>query len=175
MHMPQDVFHATDYRVVRMDCPVVATLHDALPIKHPEWCNPRLRGMKNWLQRKAAQKADHVIAVSHYAIDELVDCFGVDERRISVVPNGVDEEWLEAPAPAARWRPRWKPWPAAGLLPVRRHPAAAQERRAPAGCLPGAAASRARRAPAGHRRQCRRPLRRAAAPHRRGKCRTAPA
>jgi alpha-1,3-rhamnosyl/mannosyltransferase len=100
MHMPQDVFHATDYRVVRMDCPVVATLHDALPIKHPEWCNPRFRSIKNWLQRKAAQKADHVIAVSHYAIEELVECFGVDERRISVVPNGVDEEWL-APPPAA--------------------------------------------------------------------------
>jgi alpha-1,3-rhamnosyl/mannosyltransferase len=98
IHMPADVFHATDYRVVRMDCPVVATLHDALPIKHPEWCNPRLRGMKNWLQRKAAQKADHVIAVSHYAVEELVECFGVDERRISVVLNGVDEEWL-APAP----------------------------------------------------------------------------
>jgi alpha-1,3-rhamnosyl/mannosyltransferase len=98
MHMPLDVFHVTDYRVVRMDCPVVATLHDALPIKHPEWCNPRLRGLKNWLQRKAAQKADHVIAVSHYAVEELVDCFGVDERSISVVPNGVDEEWLQ-PAP----------------------------------------------------------------------------
>jgi alpha-1,3-rhamnosyl/mannosyltransferase len=98
IHMPADVFHATDYRVVRMDCPVVATLHDALPIKHPEWCNPRLRGMKNWLQRKAAQKADHVIAVSQYAIEELVECFGIDEQKISVVPNGVDEEWLE-PAP----------------------------------------------------------------------------
>jgi len=101
VHMPLDVFHAPDYRVVRMDCPVVATLHDALPISHPEWCNPRLRGLKNWLQRKAAQKADHVIAVSQYAVEELVEHFGVDERRISVVPNGVDEAWLEAPAPAA--------------------------------------------------------------------------
>jgi hypothetical protein len=26
-----------------MDCPVVATLHDALPIKHPEWCSPPAR------------------------------------------------------------------------------------------------------------------------------------
>jgi len=97
VHMPADLFHVTDYRVVRMDCPVVATLHDALPIKHPEWCNPRLRGLKNWLQRKAAHKADHVIAVSQYAVAELVECFGIDERRISVVPNGVDEEWLDAP------------------------------------------------------------------------------
>jgi alpha-1,3-rhamnosyl/mannosyltransferase len=101
VHMPADVFHVTDYRVVRMDCPVVASLHDALPIKYPEWCNPRLRGLKNWLQRKAAQKADHVIALSHYTVDELVDCFGVDERRITVVPCGVDDEWLTPPDPRA--------------------------------------------------------------------------
>jgi alpha-1,3-rhamnosyl/mannosyltransferase len=97
VHMPVDVFHVTDYRVVRMDCPVVASLHDALPIKYPEWCNPRLRGLKNWLQKKAAQKADHVIALSHFAIDELVECFGIDERRITVVPCGVDREWFSAP------------------------------------------------------------------------------
>ena len=97
MHMPMDVFHVTDYRVVRMDCPVVATLHDALPIKYPEWCNPRLRGLKNWLQRKAAAKADHVIALSHFAIAELVECFGVDEGRVSVVPCGVDDDWLDTP------------------------------------------------------------------------------
>lgn len=101
VHLPADVFHVTDYRVVRMDCPVVASLHDALPLKHPEWCNPRLRGLKNWLQRKAAQKADRVIALSHYAVNELVECFGVDERRITVVPCGVDEAWLQAPDPHA--------------------------------------------------------------------------
>ncbi len=97
VHMPVDVFHVTDYRVVRMDCPVIASLHDALPVKHPEWCNPSLRGLKNWLQRKAAQKADHVIALSHFAIDELVECFGIDEHRITVVPCGVDDEWLDPP------------------------------------------------------------------------------
>lgn len=100
VHMPVDVFHVTDYRVVRMDCPVVASLHDALPIKFPEWCNPRLRGLKNWLQRKAAQKADRVIALSNYAVNELVECFGIDERRITVVPCGVDEAWFEPPAAA---------------------------------------------------------------------------
>jgi alpha-1,3-rhamnosyl/mannosyltransferase len=99
VHMPADLFHVTDYRVVRMDCPVVATLHDALPIKYPEWCSPRLRKLKNWLQRKAAQKADHVIALSHFAVEELVQCFGVDERRVSVVPCGVDDEWLREPEP----------------------------------------------------------------------------
>jgi glycosyltransferase involved in cell wall biosynthesis len=97
VHMPADIFHVTDYRIVRMDCPLVATLHDALPISHPEWCSARLRGMKNWLQRKATRKADHVIALSHFAIDELVSCFGIDPQRVSVVPCGVDDEWLQAP------------------------------------------------------------------------------
>ena len=101
VHMPADIFHVTDYRIVRMDCPLVATLHDALPISHPEWCSPRLRRMKNWMQRKATRKAEHVIALSHFAIDELVACFGIDPQRISVVPCGVDDEWLQAPAAEA--------------------------------------------------------------------------
>jgi alpha-1,3-rhamnosyl/mannosyltransferase len=101
MHMPVDIFHAPDYRLVRMDCPQVATLHDALPISHPEWCNPRWRRAKNWLQQAAARKADHVIAVSHFAIDELVRCFRIDPKRISVVHNGIDETWLTPPDPAA--------------------------------------------------------------------------
>ncbi|SFD73596.1 glycosyltransferase family 4 protein [Massilia yuzhufengensis] len=101
VHMPADLFHVTDYRIVRMDCPVVATLHDALPIKYPEWCNPRLRSVKNWLQRKATAKADHVIALSHFAIDELVECFGVNPNRVSVVYCGVDDEWLEPADPQA--------------------------------------------------------------------------
>jgi glycosyltransferase involved in cell wall biosynthesis len=101
MHMPVDIFHAPDYRVVRMDCPQVASLHDALPISHPEWCNPRLRRAKNWLQRAAARKADHVIALSRFAIDELVSCFGIDPDRISVVPCGIDEDWLTPPDAAA--------------------------------------------------------------------------
>lgn len=101
VHMPADIYHATDYRIVRMDCPVVATLHDALPVKYPEWCNPRLRQLKNFMQKKAARKAAHVIALSHFAIDELVECFGADERRISVVPCGVGDEWLQPGDPAA--------------------------------------------------------------------------
>lgn len=92
-----DIFHVTDYRVVRMNCPVVATLHDALPIKYPEWCNPNARRLKNWLQVKAAKKAQHIIAPSHFAIPELVECFGVQEKNISVVLQGVDEVWFEPP------------------------------------------------------------------------------
>lgn len=95
--LPIDLYHATDYRIVRMRCPVVATLHDAIPLKYPEWTRARLRGLKNWMQKTAAGKADRVIALSKYAVSELVECFGVDERRITVVPCGVAEQWHVEP------------------------------------------------------------------------------
>ncbi|WP_167761463.1 glycosyltransferase family 4 protein [Duganella callida] len=94
---PLDLFHATDYHIVRMDCPVVATLHDALPVSHPEWASPKLRKLKNWLQIRAARKAQHVITGSHYSIRELVQHFGIDEKKISVVHHGVAAHWLDAP------------------------------------------------------------------------------
>lgn len=99
MPMAADIFHATDYRIARMRCPVVATLYDALPVKHPHWCDPRLRKTGMWLRIHAARKADHVIALSQFAAAELVECFGIDARRISVVPCGVDEHWLQPCAP----------------------------------------------------------------------------
>lgn len=99
---PLDLFHATDYRIVRMDCPVVATLHDAVPVARPEWASPKLRKLKNWLQVRAAQKAQHVIAVSHYAVRELVEHFGVDQQRISVVHSGIGAEWHEPPSAEER-------------------------------------------------------------------------
>jgi glycosyltransferase involved in cell wall biosynthesis len=97
---PLDLFHATDHRIVRMDCPVVATLHDALPIVHPQWCAPRRRRLQNWLLVRAARKADHVIALSQHGVRELVEGYGLDQRRISVVHHGVDPAWFDVP-PAA--------------------------------------------------------------------------
>jgi alpha-1,3-rhamnosyl/mannosyltransferase len=99
---PLDLFHATDYRIVRMDCPLVATLHDALPISHPEWASPKLRKLKNWLQARAARKAQHVITGSHYSIRELVEHFGVDEQKISVVHHGVAAHWFDQPSAEER-------------------------------------------------------------------------
>lgn len=95
---PLDLFHATDHRIVRMDCPVVATLHDALPIAHPAWCAPRRRRLQNWMLVKAARKADHVIALSQHAVPELVGAYGIDARRVSVVHPGVAPAWFDAPA-----------------------------------------------------------------------------
>ena len=95
-----DIYHATDYLIPRLKAtPVVATLHDAVPLARPEWANPRLRRTKNWLLRRSAGSADLVIAISHAAVEELVEHYQLSETRIRVVPLGVDEFWFDAPSP----------------------------------------------------------------------------
>jgi alpha-1,3-rhamnosyl/mannosyltransferase len=93
-----DVYHATDYLAPKLArTPVVATLHDAIPLAYPHWANPRLRKLKNWLLRECAQAADAVIAISHAAVDELTEHFRIPVERIRVVPLGVHARWFEAP------------------------------------------------------------------------------
>ena len=91
-----DVYHATDARIPRLRrTPVCATIFDAIPLRHPEWANPRLRRMKNLALRKTAQWADHVIAISAAMIPELVEYYGMDAARITVTPLGVDARWFD--------------------------------------------------------------------------------
>lgn len=96
--MPLDIFHVTDYRAFPMSCPVVTTLYDAIPFVDPEMTNTRLRRLKNWMLKRSAHFADHVIAISHYAVKELVEHYEIPPNRISVIHCGVDEDWLDRPS-----------------------------------------------------------------------------
>ncbi len=91
-----DLFHATDYLIPRFNkIPVVATLHDAIMLKHPEWCNPHLRKLKNFLIKRSLTWTDHVIAISKAMVPDLVEYWGVAENKISVVYQGISDWWLE--------------------------------------------------------------------------------
>lgn len=91
-----DIFHATDHLVPKYrDFPVVATLMDAIPLSHPEWMRMRLARQKNWLWRRAARWANHVLTISEYSKDEIARHFGIARDRITVVPLGVDERYFE--------------------------------------------------------------------------------
>lgn len=96
--LPADVIHYTDYHIVPSRLPTVATLHDAVPLKYPEWVSPRMRWAKNRVMKRMARHADQIVAVSHFAVEELVEYFGVAPDRIVVVHGGIDDRWLE-PAP----------------------------------------------------------------------------
>ncbi|OVZ59357.1 hypothetical protein CDO44_12150 [Pigmentiphaga sp. NML080357] len=104
LSMPVDVFHCTDHMALRTSCPSVITLHDAAPLSHPEWASPRLRWLRNRLLRRAGALGDAYIAISHAAVEELVRYFGVDERKIHVVPNGIEATWFDEGDAGIRFR-----------------------------------------------------------------------
>lgn len=98
-----DVYHATDYWIPKLNrVPVVATLHDAIPLSHPEWAVPKYRSAKNILMRVAAHWADAVITVSNAMVPSLVEQFRVPAERITVIHNGIDGEWFQRMLPETR-------------------------------------------------------------------------
>jgi glycosyltransferase involved in cell wall biosynthesis len=86
-----DVFHATDYRIPRLRrTPVVATLHDAVAIAHPEWVR-RGTWLRVLLTRTIAGWAQRVICVSRTSATDVMSAFRVPDRIVRVVYPGVDE------------------------------------------------------------------------------------
>ncbi len=91
-----DLYHSTDFKIVPMKCPVIATLWDAIPFAHPEWVSSSFRGrffLK--LMNKSARFADHVITASNHAAHDIMKYFKLRENRISVIPCGIDDLWYD--------------------------------------------------------------------------------
>jgi glycosyltransferase involved in cell wall biosynthesis len=74
----------------RCPCPAVVTIHD-LSFERDPSAMPRLdRLVFKTVVPRAARKADKVIAVSQRTKADLIELYAVPERRIAVVPHGVD-------------------------------------------------------------------------------------
>lgn len=80
----------------------VVVMHDAAPLRHPEWYSPLYVRWQRLLLPALARRARLVIAVSEFAKREIVTATGIDDDSVAVVPNGVDD----------RFRPDADPEPA---------------------------------------------------------------
>lgn len=86
-----DIFHATDHHIPKCkNIPVIATLMDAIPLSHPHFAAQNLRGLKNWVWKKSAHWADHIITISEFSKNEIIKHFKINESKISVIGLGVD-------------------------------------------------------------------------------------
>ena len=95
-----DLLHTTDHWIPRLKgIPVIATVHDAVPISHPQWVRGRATRLKAFLWRISAGWAQHVITDSVFSKREIMRCFGLPENKISVVPLGVNLEYFEKLSP----------------------------------------------------------------------------
>lgn len=83
-----DVLHMTYVAPLWSAVPVVVTVHDICFATNPEWFSARDRLMLSALVPWSIRKAAHVITVSNAARSEIILRYGVDEDRISAIPNG---------------------------------------------------------------------------------------
>jgi len=82
-------------------CPVVVTLHDLIPVKHPEL--EKRSAQLYWRIHIpwAAKRSDLVITISEWAKREIMEEYGVPEDRIAVVMQSFDPVMLEPQDPSA--------------------------------------------------------------------------
>ncbi len=68
----------------------VCTIHDLAALEHPEWFRPRFVSWYSWLLPRLANRVQHIIAISEYTKQRIVERLKVPPQRITVISNGVD-------------------------------------------------------------------------------------
>ena len=78
----------------RLEVPYVTTIHATEHGRHQGWVQNQPQSHIHAVERWMAHRADAVIVCSYYMRGHVADIFGIDERRVSVIPNGVDPSEL---------------------------------------------------------------------------------
>jgi glycosyltransferase involved in cell wall biosynthesis len=87
---PFDVLHFSDWMYPPQARGVRATtIHDLVPVHHPEWTTPRTRAMHGRKYRNAARTCDVIMANSAFTADDVASTLGFPRERIVVAPPGI--------------------------------------------------------------------------------------
>jgi mannosyltransferase len=88
----QVVFHSTCYRVPDNKIfPVITTVHD---FTYEKVIGGLRANIHVWQKSKAIKNSDHLICVSHNTKKDLLVAYpGIDENRVTVIHNGVSDEF----------------------------------------------------------------------------------
>lgn len=73
--------------------PLVITVHSLEPLR--PWKREQIgRGydLSSWIEKTALEMADAIIAVSLETKEDIIRLFKIDEKKIQVIPNGIDVE-----------------------------------------------------------------------------------
>jgi glycogen(starch) synthase len=84
------VAHASAALSELLDVPYVTTIHATEHGRHQGWVDKPPQSDIHAIERWMAKRADSVITCSHYMRGHAADIFDIDERRITVIPNGID-------------------------------------------------------------------------------------
>jgi glycogen(starch) synthase len=110
-----DLVHSHDWLVAgaarklarRFKCPWLVTVHATEHGRHQGWVKKHPQKHIHGVERRMVRAADQVITCSHYMRGHVAEVFGIDEAKITVVPNGVDPEDLQPAANLPSLRARY--------------------------------------------------------------------
>jgi glycogen(starch) synthase len=97
-----DLVHGHDWLVARasstlaehLGVPYVTTIHATEHGRHQGWVQDPPQSHIHSVERWMARRADALIVCSYYMRGHVADIFDIDERRIAVIPNGIDPSEL---------------------------------------------------------------------------------
>jgi glycogen synthase len=95
---------AGDHLARRFRCPLVMTIHATEYGRHQGWVDKHPQSYIHGVERWITNRADRVVTCSHYMREHVADVYGLEEQRVSVVPNGIDPADLEPVADLDRLR-----------------------------------------------------------------------
>jgi glycogen synthase len=84
------VAHASVALSDLLEIPYVTTIHATEHGRHQGWVDKPPQSNIHAIERWMANRADSVITCSHYMRGHAADIYDIDERRITVIPNGID-------------------------------------------------------------------------------------
>jgi glycogen(starch) synthase len=101
-----DLVHGHDWLVAnasatlsrRLGVPYVTTIHATEHGRHQGWVQEHPQCHIHAVERWMARRAERVIVCSYYMRGHVADIFDIDERRIAVIPNGIDPNDLRTVA-----------------------------------------------------------------------------
>jgi glycosyltransferase involved in cell wall biosynthesis len=85
--------------------PLVVTVHDLLPLRHPELFTSETRAHTR-LSLPFVRRADRVLTNSEWTRGEVIDLLGLPPERVATTPFGVAERFRPDPAAHDRVRER---------------------------------------------------------------------
>jgi glycosyltransferase involved in cell wall biosynthesis len=87
---PLDVFHFSDWMYPPQRGGVRATtIHDLVPLRHPEWVHPQTYRMHSRKYAHAAKTCDLIVVNSEFTAGEVVELLGIPAEQICVAYPGL--------------------------------------------------------------------------------------
>jgi glycogen synthase len=86
---------ACDHLARRFASPLLTTIHATEYGRHQGWVREHPQSYIHGVERWITNRSDRVIACSYYMREQIADIFGVEEERVTVIPNGIDPEDLQ--------------------------------------------------------------------------------